>query len=730
MTGPLSPPTLSRGRRGAIPAVTYRRLVYLLFLVLYVGFMFVFPRPAGPAVNLYDGDLRFDGGRAFADLAALAGRFPSRHTGTEAYAGAVDWTVARLEALGLDPVVEEFTVDLRAYETQGNNVTAVAPGRSAEVVVVFAHLDSVAGSPGAEDNASGVAVLLELARLLTAEKPRYTYAFVAFGGEEDGLGGSRAWIAEHVRGSDQGLTLGNVAYGPVRLAVGLDCVGYAEGHQPQMYSMALGGRRCDANTLALVAAVMESREPGWRRSYARLGAQLADSRGGLASDQLSFLHAGLSAICFGRRSDDGSDSPNINTSRDNLSGVSQETLLDAGRFAERFLRTLEAADLPPWPADRSSVLHPRGLTPGWMLAAAAGLLLAFLVAVGLLTPARDLAGTRTDRLRAEFGWYGLVVAWSAILAAAYNLIYVEGVPQVAVFLLWPAAAVGSLAALTWLRLKRFWPVADGVNDYLSLVLAAWGVAGWLLFGPARIVFVLFWPAVLLGRLRGRLSWIKAVCRVVLIAWVGVLILSALIEGAIAAQLGLAQLELGLRLLETAGRAWFLGLGLALFPVVWQATAREPAAMAVLVSLPIGAASLGPRVRRALAPQRGLRQLDQVYCGPEAELVEAATSLASGRPRVLEELREWTAAEGTQAGLERLRAALDRIGLEVAAGHPRPASGPVLVVLPAGLSALRSHAPGGHGGRVRAQAALLSVLELGPLGGSTARESGVAPAAPA
>jgi hypothetical protein len=725
--------------------------------------MFVFPRPAGPAVNLYDGDLRFDGGRAFADLAALAGRFPSRHTGTEAYAGAVDWTVARLEALGLDPVVEEFTVwtkwpgqdapgspdaddegtglwdelltplsDLRAYETQGNNVTAVAPGRSAEVVVVFAHLDSVPGSPGAEDNASGVAVLLELARLLTAEKPRYTYAFVAFGGEEDGLWGSRAWIAEHVRGSDQGLTLGNVAYGPVRLAVGLDCVGYAEGHQPQMYSMALGGRQCDANTLALVAAAMESREPGWRRSYARLGAQLADSRGGMASDQLSFLHAGLSAICFGRRSDDGSDSPNINTSRDNLSGVSQETLLDAGRFAERFLRTLEAADLPPWPADRSSVLHPRGLTPGWMLAAAAGLLLAFLVAVGLLTPARDLAGTRTDRLRAEFGWYGLVVAWSAILAAAYNLIYVEGVPQVAVFLLWPAAAVGSLAALTWLRLKRFWPVADGVNDYLSLVLAAWGVAGWLLFGPARIVFVLFWPAVLLGRLRGRLSWIKAVCRVVLIAWVGVLILSALIEGAIAAQLGLGlpQLELG-RLVETAGRAWFLGLGLALFPVVWQATAREPAAMAVLVSLPVGAASPDPQVRRALARQRGLRQLDQVYCGPEAELVEAATSLASGRPRVLEELRDWTAPEGTQAGLERLRAALDRIGLEVAAGHPRPASGPVLVVLPAGLSALRSHAPGGHGGRVRAQVALLSVLELGPPpAGSTARESGAAPAAPA
>jgi len=705
--------------------------------------MFVFPRPAGPAVNLYDGDLRFDGGRAFADLSALAGRFPSRHTGAEAYAGAVDWTVARLESLGFEPVIEKFTVwtewpgrvatgssdpddegtglwdelltplsDLRAYEAQGSNVTAVVPGRSAEVVVVFAHLDSVPGSPGAEDNASGVAVLLELARLLTAEKPRYTYAFVAFGGEEDGLGGSRAWIAEHVRGFDQGLTLGNVAYGPVRLAVGLDCVGYAEGHQPQMYSMALGGRQCDANTLALVAAAMESREPGWRRSYARLGAQLADSRGGMASDQLSFLHAGLSAICFGRRSYDGSDSPNINTSRDNLSGVSQETLLDAGRFAERFLRTLEAADLPPRPADRSSVLHPRGLTPGWMLAAAAGLLLAFLVAVGLPTPARELAGTRTDRPRAELGWYGLVVAWSAILAAAYNLIYVEGVPQVAVLLPWPAAAVASLAALTWLRLKRFWPVADGVNDYLSLVLAGWGVAGWLLFGPARTVFVLFWPAVLLGRLRGRLSWIKTVCRVALIAWAGVLIASALMEGAIAAQLGLglAQPELGLRLVETAGRAWFLGLGLAVFPVVWQATAREPAAMAVLVSLPVGAASPGPWVRWALARQRGLRQLDQVYCGPEAELVEAAASLASGRPQVLEDLREWTAAEGTEAGLERLRAALDRIGSEVA--------GPVLVVLPAGLaglSALRSRAPGGHGGRVRAQA-LLSVLELGPPGG--------------
>jgi hypothetical protein len=56
--------------------------------------------------------------------------------------------------------------------------------RAAEIVIVGAHYDSVAGSPGANDNGSGVAAMLELARLAFGSRPARTVRFVAFVNEE------------------------------------------------------------------------------------------------------------------------------------------------------------------------------------------------------------------------------------------------------------------------------------------------------------------------------------------------------------------------------------------------------------------------------------------------------------------------------------------------------------------------------------------------------------------
>ena len=61
-----------------------------------------------------------------------------------------------------------------------------------EPIVVGAHYDTVPGSPGADDNASGVAVLLALAELMSASPPRRTIHWVAFDLEEYGLAGSTA----------------------------------------------------------------------------------------------------------------------------------------------------------------------------------------------------------------------------------------------------------------------------------------------------------------------------------------------------------------------------------------------------------------------------------------------------------------------------------------------------------------------------------------------------------
>jgi Zn-dependent M28 family amino/carboxypeptidase len=67
---------------------------------------------------------------------------------------------------------------------------AVKKGTSPKEIIVGAHYDSVRKGEGADDNASGVAVLLELAMRIQAVETPYTVRFIAFGAEEYGMEGS------------------------------------------------------------------------------------------------------------------------------------------------------------------------------------------------------------------------------------------------------------------------------------------------------------------------------------------------------------------------------------------------------------------------------------------------------------------------------------------------------------------------------------------------------------
>lgn len=81
------------------------------------------------------------------------------------------------------------------------NVVADLPGSELpyEYVIVGGHLDSTSHGDGATDNGTGVAAVMEAARLLVgaAAEPRRTIRFVLFGGEEAGLVGSRAYVEDH-----------------------------------------------------------------------------------------------------------------------------------------------------------------------------------------------------------------------------------------------------------------------------------------------------------------------------------------------------------------------------------------------------------------------------------------------------------------------------------------------------------------------------------------------------
>lgn len=158
------------------------------------------PKPADAPAD------RFSAARAMADVAVIA-RQP-HPVGSPANAQVRDHVVARMSALGLSPQVQRAEAfETTAYRGQPavvggvvENVVGVLPGkdRAAPAVALMAHYDSVPASPGAADDATGVAAALEIVRALKARgTPARDVVVVITDGEEAGLLGVRAFFAQH-----------------------------------------------------------------------------------------------------------------------------------------------------------------------------------------------------------------------------------------------------------------------------------------------------------------------------------------------------------------------------------------------------------------------------------------------------------------------------------------------------------------------------------------------------
>jgi len=152
------------------------------------------PAPAG----------RVDAGQMLGDVRALADdAMEGRAAGTPGGARARAYLVGRFRQVGLSPLGEGFEQPfaLRGGGTGVNLVGHVA-GRDAAagLFVITAHYDhlGVRGGQvynGADDNASGVAALLQLAAHFTRERPAHTLVFAALDAEEAGLQGATALVA-------------------------------------------------------------------------------------------------------------------------------------------------------------------------------------------------------------------------------------------------------------------------------------------------------------------------------------------------------------------------------------------------------------------------------------------------------------------------------------------------------------------------------------------------------
>ncbi len=151
----------------------------------------------------------------------IAGDGIPRPAGSEHNALIRERLAARIESLGL-PVVQHETSHHRFRNTLFGEVAlcnlmfrvtgTASPGKH-PCLMLSAHYDSSTQGPGAADDASGVAILLEIAERLQREPPRCDVVFLITDGEEYGLLGAQRWVEEHPWAGEIGMVINVEARG-------------------------------------------------------------------------------------------------------------------------------------------------------------------------------------------------------------------------------------------------------------------------------------------------------------------------------------------------------------------------------------------------------------------------------------------------------------------------------------------------------------------------------------
>jgi len=130
-----------------------------------------------------------DGSMLFSYVETIQ-NFGTHPTGSEACQKVAEYIYNEFSNMGLNTTYYEWSNG--KYE--GKNVVAVLKGETNSSVILTAHYDSYPGSPGADDDGSGIACLLMAAKILSKYEFYHTIKFVAFSGEEQGSLGSSSYV--------------------------------------------------------------------------------------------------------------------------------------------------------------------------------------------------------------------------------------------------------------------------------------------------------------------------------------------------------------------------------------------------------------------------------------------------------------------------------------------------------------------------------------------------------
>jgi hypothetical protein len=511
--------TKRRPRRGSVESPVDTRLVRKLGLLVVVPLLLALfttsrsgPLPAPALPPSFDGPTAVALAREFASLDA------NRVPGSPDAVNAAQWVRDKLALYGLGVREDAWREDVPGVgEVELRNLASVVPGTLDETIVVVAHRDNNGRTAGANDNASGTAALVELARAYatagtteSARTPLHTLVFLSTdGGAYGSLGAAR--FAEH----------SPLARAAVAVIVLDGLAGRARAR------LEIAGLDRNSPPPALVRTATERIEAEVGREPARAGllrqiVSLALPFG--YGEQAPLLGAGLPAIRVTTVPDGGSP-----PGGDELDGLDVVRLERLGKATDALLTSLDGSVEIPSSTAGAVYLGHRAVR-GWAIE--------FLLLVAVIPFAGAafdlLSRCRRRRLPLVAAWRALrrrVGLWLALLVLLAVAALVGALPREPRLPpppdqppldSWPVgvAAVGAVVAvLVWLRVRaRLVPriratpeedLAAYAVAFVSLVLLA-GFAA--LVSPYTLLFVLpsMYAWLLLPRLRWARGWVTDV----------------------------------------------------------------------------------------------------------------------------------------------------------------------------------------------------------------------------
>ncbi len=275
--------------------------------------------------------------------------FETRFMGSDSNWAAVAYLEERLTSFGYDTVRDTFDLELdRRFfgkdwflSTVQANVLATKVGRlhPDRKIVVGGHYDSISldreqaeqdVAPGADDNASGVAAIVEIARLLKDQNLDLTIEFAFWGAEEIGLNGSTDYARRAKTRGDQ-----------IELMMQIDAIGWPGSIHPDAFSIDTTSPHVEiAQTIADAARVYSTlRTENGSGSDLRVTAQ-----GCRCSDHQPFLDQGFPAIGIFQFFDN--PAPHLNMSTDTITRVDIDYVTQVTRAATGGLLELAGISAP------------------------------------------------------------------------------------------------------------------------------------------------------------------------------------------------------------------------------------------------------------------------------------------------------------------------------------------------------------------------------------------------